>query len=463
MKVSLRTKLSLSYIFVALICVSIISFLTNILVDKQFQTYIKKNLIQKNEEVVATITQQYETYNGWNMEFIESIGVAAIGNGLIIKVKNGSEQIIWDATVHNNGMCEEILKQMARNMDSHYPKLKGGYIEKTFPIINKSKLVGSVDIGYYGPFFLNDNDLNFINTLNQLFIIGGIFSLIFALMLGFYMASRLSAPISRVINSAEMISKGFFNNRIEENSNTKEMGQLTETVNHLAQTLGTQESLRKRLTADMAHELRTPIATLQSHMEAMIDGIWELDAQRINSCYEEIMRIGRLVDNLGKLEKYESDQMILDKNKFNVSQVIGRILQNFENQFINKNIEINYIENEVYLCADQDKISQVIINLLSNALKYTHEGGMVEITVKSLADNVEIIVKDNGRGISKDDLPFVFERFYRADKSRNRMTGGSGIGLTISKAIVDAHKGEICVLSEVDVGTQFIVILPTID
>lgn len=460
MKYSLRTKLSLSYVLVVLICVALISFLTNFLVDKQFQEYIKVNLDQKNDEVVATITQQYEVDNQWNMDLIESIGVTAIGKGLIIKIRDNQNEVIWDATIHNNGMCEDILKQMATNVESRYPSLKGSYVEKTYPILYESNVIGSVDIGFYGPFFLNDNDLNFISTLNRLFIAVGIFSLIFALMLGFFMARRLSIPITRVINSAEMISKGFFNNRIEEKPNTKEMAQLTEAVNHLAQTLGNQESLRKRLTADVAHELRTPIATLQSHLEAMIDGIWDPDTLRLKSCHEEIMRIGRLVGDLEKLEKYESEKLVLDKVEFDVSKIISRILQNFESQFINKNIKIKFIEHEAYLYADQDKVSQVIVNLLSNALKYTQTGGTVEVIVKSKKDNMEIIVKDNGHGISAEDLPYVFERFYRVDKSRNRLTGGVGIGLTIVKAIVEAHMGEISVQSEPNVGTQFIVALP---
>ncbi|PKM94430.1 MAG: two-component sensor histidine kinase [Firmicutes bacterium HGW-Firmicutes-1] len=460
MKYSLRTKLSLSYILVALICVALISFLTNYLVDKQFQSYIKNNLEQENKSVVATITQQYQANNNWNMDLIESIGIAAIENGLIIKIKDKNGKMIWDATVHNNGMCEEILKKMASNMENSYPSLKGGYVEKIYPILYEANTVGSIDIGYYGPFFLNDNDMDFISRMNRLFIVVGIFSLIFALVLGFFMARRLSTPIAKVINTAEMISKGFFNNRIHENPNTKEMSQLTETVNHLAETLGTQESLRKRLTADVAHELRTPIATLQGHMEAMIDGIWEPDAKRLNSCHEEIMRIGRLVDNLGKLEKYENENLTLDKTEFDISKIISRILQNFESQFISKSIEVAFIERKEFLYADQDKVSQVIVNLLSNALKYTQESGRVEITVKSKRDHVEIVVKDNGQGISVKDLPYVFERFYRVDKSRNRLTGGAGIGLTIVKAIVEAHMGEISVQSEINVGSQFVVVLP---
>lgn len=210
----------------------------------------------------------------------------------------------------------------------------------------------------------------------------------------------------------------------------------------------------------MAHELRTPLATLQSHMEAMIDGIWETDADRLKSCYEEIIRINKMVGDLEKLAKYESEGFVLDKTVFDMSALIRRIICNFEPEFKNNGIEIAFEGGTEEIFADKDKMSQVIINLLSNALKYTQEGGKVEISAKSKGDVLEIRVKDNGQGIPEEDLPFVFERLYRADKSRNRKTGGAGIGLTIAKTIVEAHNGHIEVYSKINEGTEFLITLP---
>lgn len=460
MKYSLRTKLSLSYLLVALISVALISFLTNFVLDKQFQEYVKKNIELKNMEIVSSITNQYQADARWQPSTIEDIGIAAISNGLIIRIEDNEDKVIWDAMVHNEGLCQRILKEMANKLNSRYPDVKGSYIEVPYSIMNNSNEVGKVYIGYYGPFYLNDNDLEFINSLNRLLVGVGIFSMVFALLIGYIMAKRLSIPIARVINTAQMISKGYYHDRIKEVSNTKEIGQLTESVNQLAKTLETQEILRKRLTGDVAHELRTPIATLQNHMEAMIDGVWEPDAKRLGSCYEEIMRIGRMVGDLEKLAKYESENLILTKTRFDISEVISRILQNFESDFKNKNVQLNYYERELFIEADQDKMSQVIVNLVSNALKYTHQGGRVEISVRYEDDFMKLMIKDSGSGISEDDLPNIFERFYRADKSRNKLTGGSGIGLTIVKTIVDAHNGTINVESTIDVGTKVIVSIP---
>jgi len=460
MKYSLRTKLSLSYVFVALISIFLISILSNVFLDKQFTEYVRKNQDQKNKEIVSSISKQYQDTGKWNTNMIESIGVSALEYGLIIKVVDLSGQTIWDAKVHNNGMCQRIIEHMSQNMSSHYPNMKGEYIDKPFTINYNLSKVGTVEIGSYGPFYLSDNDLAFITTLNKMLLSVGIFSLLFALVLGTIMAKRLSSPISRVIANAKMISKGYFSDRISEKSSTSEITELTSTINDLAVTLEKQETLRKRLTGDVAHELRTPLATLQSHLEAMIDGIWKPEKDRLIGCHDEIVRIIKMVGDLERLARYESENLLLNKTSFNVSEIVQNIIKNFESEYMNKGLKIEFIAEEEYIVADKDKISQVVINLVSNALKYTPKGSIVKVSIKGEENATQITVKDNGPGISEEDLPFIFERFYRADKSRNRMTGGAGIGLTITKAIVEAHKGKIEVVSKVDIGSEFIVSLP---
>ncbi len=460
MRFSLRTKLSLSYVFVAMVCVFLTSALTNLFLDRHFKDYVINNQERKNREVVSSVNQQYKPEGVWDSNVIENIGINALEQGMIIRVTDHSGKVIWDATLHNNGMCQQMIAHMARNMSSRYPNWNGEYKEEPYPLTYNLSKVGMVEIGYYGPYFFTDSDLNFINTLNNLLIAVGVFSLLLSLIIGAIMAKRLSTPISRAINTAQSISKGDFVGRIHEQSSTREIYQLTDTINKLAETLEEQEGLRKRLTADVAHELRTPLATLQSHMEAMIDGIWKPDGDRLKSCHEEILRISRMVGDLEKLARFEGENLKIDKSSFDVSELIQHIINNFERDFLSKGIDIRFFGEEETVFADRDKISQVMVNLLSNALKYTPPDGVVEVCVKGAPDITEISVKDNGNGIPREDLPYIFERFYRADKSRNRLTGGAGIGLAISKAIIEAHKGKIQVHSELDKGTEFIVSIP---
>ena len=460
MKYSLRSKLSVTYVLVALICVFLITIFTNVFLDKQFKEYVKKNQETKNNEIVNLVSHQYTLKEKWDSHTVENVGVNALENGMIIKVKDINGLMIWDATLHNSGMCNQMLAHYAQNMSDHYPNWHGGYVENKFQIYYNLKVVGSIDIGYYGPYYYSDNDLTFINTLNKLLIVVGIFSLLFALLLGALMAKRISTPISKAVSSAQMLAKGYYGDRVSVKSNTKEIHLLTTTINDLGETLEKQELLRKRMSQDVAHELRTPLATLQSHMEAMIDGIWKPDIERLSSCHDEILRINRMVGDLEKLSKYESENLNLDKTKFDIVELTTRIIKNFESDFIKKGLKVEISGGEEEVFADKDKISQVLINLLSNAIKYTPAGGSIEVKIKGAEDITEISIKDTGKGIPDEDLKFIFERFYRADKSRNRSTGGSGIGLTIAKAIVDAHKGRIIVQSTLDVGTEFIVSLP---
>ncbi len=460
MKYGLRTKLSISYIFVALVCVALITLFSNALLEKQFKEYTIKNQDSKDKAIVSQITQQYMINEKWQSNVIESIGVNALESGMIVKVTDKSGSIVWDAMKYNNGYCEQMISHISRNMADRYPELKGGYVSVEFPVKNAFEEVGKVQISYYGPYFYNDNDLAFINTLNKLLLGAGILSMAFALITGIIMAKRLSLPISRVIRTAGMISKGYYSDRIAGTSNTKEIMQLTSTINDLADTLQNQEVLRKRLTADVAHELRTPLAALQGHLEAMIDGIWKADLERLKSCHDEVIRINRMVGDLERLARFEGENLNLDKSEFDITDRIRSIIKSSEIEFITKDITVDLYGEAQKINADSDKISQVIVNLLSNALKYTPAGGKTEVNVSGSEHNVDIVISDNGMGIPSEDLPYIFERFYRADKSRNRSTGGAGIGLTISKAIVDAHKGNISVKSELNKGTVFTVSLP---
>lgn len=459
LRYSLRNKLAVSYLLVALVTVSLIILLSNLFLDQQFKVYVQQNQAERNQQIVASIRQQYQD-GQWNTAAIENIGVDALGNGLIVRVKDDAGAVLWDARTHNNGMCQHIIAQMSDLMSSRYPNMVGGYAEKTYPVILDSETVGQVVVGFYGPFYLTDADVAFIDTLNRLIIGVGIFCMLLAFVLGSIIARQLSMPISRTVAAAQMISQGYYGGRIEEKSNTKEISQLTSAVNDLAENLQNQESLRKRLTGDVAHELRTPLATLQSHMEAMIDGIWIPDKSRLSSCHEEIMRLNRMVGDLELLSRYENENLVLQRSEFDLYGLASHLIRNFENDLAQKKVAIQLSGEKKMLWADRDKISQVLINLIANALKYTPTGGLIAVSIDSDRDGTKLSIEDTGIGIAPEDLPFIFERFYRVDHSRNRGTGGSGIGLTIVKAIVEAHGGNIQVASVLGQGSKFIVQLP---
>lgn len=460
MKKSLRKKMSLSYILVTIICVLLISLLSNFFLKELFKDYIVQDHETKNKAIVSAVNKYYLGDGKWNSDEIKNLGVDAIENGLFISIKDVAGKTVWDAEIYNNSKCNAVKNRLIVNMETYVPKWKGVYTKDEYPIVNNSNKVGTIEIGYYGPFYYNDNDILYINALNKILICVGIVSLCIALVLGLLMAKRLSRPIMNVIDTAEMISEGNYSEKIQIKSDIKEIDKLATTINNLGTSLCEQEKLRQRLTRDISHELRTPLSTLQSHMEALIDGVWEPTTERLTSCHEEILRLKRLVGDLEKLAEYEGENLILNKTKFNIGEVINKIVVNFEKQFLDKEVKLLFNHRDIVIYADKDKIIQVIVNLISNALKYTDKGGQVEVSLLEDSQFVKLSVRDTGIGISEVDLQYIFERFYRADESRNKLTGGAGIGLTITKSIIEAHNGSIAVESKVREGSKFVIKIP---
>jgi signal transduction histidine kinase len=460
LKLRLRTRLTISHICISLFLVAFISILTNLLIEKQFSHYIVKQQEKENSRIVGLISQQYHRKeNLWNQATIEQIGIEALEQGMIVRVTDNQGNTVWDATLHNNGLCIQMINHMSQNMLSRYPDFQGSYVVNEYPLQQESEVVGGVAIGYYGPYYFSDNDLAFISTLNQVLLIAGVLALVMALIAGILTAKRLSLPITQAVKTAQDMRRGAYKTRPVKPSNIIEIDHLTDTVNDLAAGLGKQELLRKRLTADVAHELRTPLATLQSHIEAMIDGIWAADSDRLKSCHEEILRINRMVGDLETLARYDSENLVLHEESIDFSHLTQEVIRLFEADFTNNGVHLDFHGETVMVLADRDKLKQVAVNLISNALKYTAAGDRVEVMVTREENRGVLTVKDTGAGIAPEDLPHIFERFYRADRSRTRETGGSGIGLAIAKAIVEAHGGQISAESKPGEFTRFMVSL----
>ncbi|MHB8963523.1 MAG: sensor histidine kinase [Saccharofermentanales bacterium] len=461
MNVTLRTKLSTAFISIALLLIIMISVFLNIFLKNQFKDYTIGKLENRIDSTVASVRSEYSTEDdSWNAAGLEKIGVAALGEGLIIRLTDLSGATVWDAMEHNNGMCLAVMEDVASNMMSYNKGFEGNYEERRFELESDGVSTGFLHVGYYGPYFYSESDIGYLVSLNRFLIIAAAASFVLCIVLGGIIASKLTKPISRVVKAAGAIAAGDYSSRISADTGTSELDELTESINSLAGTLQSQNDLRKRLTADVAHELRTPLATLQSHTEAMLDGIWKLELSRIRSCHEEIVRMSGLVSELEALTRLEAQSGSLDISLFDLKDLLISIKENFDKDFADKKISLAFNGGSVMMHADRDKLRQVFINLLSNALRYTPEGGSAEIAMEASAHDVRVDITDTGIGIPAEDLPLIFERFYRTDQSRSRHTGGFGIGLTIARSITEAHNGRIEVRSIQGKGSTFSVILP---
>ncbi|MCR5556545.1 MAG: HAMP domain-containing histidine kinase [Butyrivibrio sp.] len=463
-RMRLKTILTLIFALMVALTVLMVSICSGIFINRQFEEYVKESQQRAASELAESIGSNYEeTHGGFNIDYVHGMGMYALREGFIIRLYDKDMNPLWDAENHDMERCHEVMDGIMLRMKEKKPELKGEFVTYSYDLKSGEKLNGVLEISYYTPFYLNENEFQFIQALNRILAIVGIVSTVLAAFLGLVIAARITSPISGVITATRKISEGDYNVRVDVSPKVQETYELSDAVNTMAGTLKEQEYLRKQMTADIAHELRTPVTNISSYIEMMIEDIMEPTRDRLKSCYDELLRLSGLITDLERLETAESKEIVLEKEDINLYSLSESILQGFSKGLHDKKITSRLEGYEVHVLADKGRIGQVVSNLLSNAIKYTDENGSINILVEKDMNNAVLVVEDTGIGISKEDQMRVFERFYRTDKSRTRKTGGAGIGLTITKAIVQAHGGTIRCESEPGEGSKFIVTLPLDD
>ena len=456
-KHKISTQLSAGFAVIVLITISVISLTANLLISHQFEKYVARQRETFAEQLITTLLSQYNSSNQtWNLDYIHGVGMYALKDGYIIKVYDKDKNIIWDAENHDITLCHQIMKDIHTNMEKKRPGLKGSFSTYHYTLSQDNKIAGYADISYYGPYYFSESDFQFLDSLNQILFITGISSLILAVIAG--IAKRLSVPLTKAKETAEKIADGNYQIRYgadKTNTAALELAQLGQAIDHMAENLEKQEDVRRQLTSDVAHELRTPAANVSSQLEAMIEEVWEPTKERLQSCYDELGRISGIISDLEKLRQIEASNMVLEKEPVDLLELAQAVKTAFEPELAKKKLTCMVTGESAIISGDQKRLHQVIFNLVSNAVKYSTESGQILIDIHNLGKNVQLTVKDQGIGIAKEEIPLIFERF-----SRNRKTGGAGIGLTIVKAIVLAHGGNISVESVKGCGSCFMVVLP---
>jgi signal transduction histidine kinase len=310
----------------------------------------------------------------------------------------------------------------------------------------------------------------FIRSVNRsLWIAGGI-GVAVALILSLLLARQVVNPLSRLTKAARRIAQGDISQRVPVSSRD-EIGELAQAFNTMAEALERNERLRRQMLADITHELRTPLSVIQGELEGMMDGVVPLDRGQVAAVHKEVALLGRLISDLRDLSLVEAGQLRLERTWVDVADLLRRRVEGFQPQAQAKGLSLtlSVADGLPQLYLDADRVSQVLANLLTNALRYTPEGGTVEVKASLVEGGplrsgrgpaLAISVSDTGPGIPPEDLPHIFERFYRADPSRTRATGGSGLGLAIARGIVEAHGGHIWVESQPGRGATFTFTLP---
>ncbi len=327
-------------------------------------------------------------------------------------------------------------------------------------IISDGTVVGSVRMWMYGSDTLMSKlDQQFRDNSYAALAFSGIAAVAVSTLFGVAFARALVAPINRLTRTAAAVKAGKFEAR-SNLTGEDEIAHLGETFDSMIASVEKDRRLEQRLTSDVAHELRTPLMSIQASIEAMIDGVYDTDAEHLAMVNTEVQRLSRLVDALLKLSRLENRSRPMNEKVIDLGELVGEIVQTHEQFVSDSGLKLGfYADNRVLVRGDSDMIRQAVVNLISNAVRYTPSGG-VDVSVRRGTAMANISVKDTGIGLSPEEAKMVFSRFWRADAGRNRESGGLGIGLAVVKEIVDRHNGWVGVEGETGKGATFTIHIP---
>ncbi len=306
----------------------------------------------------------------------------------------------------------------------------------------------------------NDIHQMFLTSIHQYLVWASLASLGLAFVLSFLLTRRVLRPLSQMTAITKEVAAGNFSLRAEI-STSDEVGQLGIAFNNMADRLGKIEQLRKTMVADVAHELRTPLTNLRGYLEALNDGVIPPTPETLRMLQQENLRLVHLVDNLQQLARADAAKAYLKREDIVLADLVKQMVElhrlNFQKKAIT--VETRWEDDQAQVSADRDKLLQAMQNLLDNCCKYTPEKGRVEVAISRVQGGIKVDFHNSGAGIAPGDLPFIFERFFRVDRSRSRDAGGAGIGLAITKELIEAHGGSIGAESRPD-DTHIWFILP---
>ncbi len=449
---SLWTKFLILLLFVSTISLSA-AFLLRQLIINDFQEYLEGVSEDRIYKIMASLEGSYEKYSGWNEEQLKEDIIWALLLGYEVVIKDIHNKEIMNTKIAIESLSPLMKKRISALSDISFDEIQN----KTFtiyPLFLGGENIGYLEVRPTSSFDNHAKESIFLRRSNR-FLIISIFALGgLSILLSFIFSKRLTEPIKKLTIAAKDISEGKIKSRVSF-SGKDEIAELAKTFNLMADNLELQQSLRKKLTSNIAHELRTPLTTIQGELEGMIDGLIKVDKERLSSIHEEAGRLKTIIEGIEELSRAEASIFEIRKQPIKIKSFLNNIKERFEVLFAEKGVKLELEASEdIVIYADPDRLSQIIINLLSNALKASKKGGIVQIKTGLINTEVFIEIQDSGHGIKKEDIPFIFERFYKASE------GGLGLGLTISKELVEAHGGRIEVQSDYGKGSTFTVYIP---
>ena len=454
---SYTARVAISFCLIAAMTALVAIGVVSLVWEQHFQTYTQENMHTVAETTAEQIAQRYETAGKFDDTVLAPAATTvSVSKGVGIQVVDTGNNVLYDSTTRVQGVDGVVSPSIAPP--------QGQENMARAPIIANDQAVGSVRVWVYGSDkLLRSADEEFRDRSYQAMILATVMAILLASVFGYIFARNLVKPINRLTDTAEELTKGNYTAR----ANLKgedELAQFGQTFDAMADAIERDRKLERRLTTDVAHELRTPLMAIQATVEAMVDGVLPTDEQRLMTVDSEVMRLSRLVDSLLKLSRLENRSNHNKKEIVDVGEVVAGIIATHEAYVREAGLTLTYRADEgVLVLGDPDLIRQATANLISNAVRYTDEGGKIKVRVKRGETMAQIVVKDTGIGLTPEEARMVFQRFWRADSGRDRESGGLGIGLTVVKEIVERHDGWVQVDGRKGEGACFTINIPLYD
>jgi signal transduction histidine kinase len=459
-RVNFRQRVALSFAVVSLITTLLFVAVLSVVWNEQFRTYTRTTMDELATSVATSLARTYNLRGYWNTSMLEAAASNLVDlDGVGIQILDAGGVPIYDSTViattSGLGLADDI--SLAPGDDDAQTLSK--------PIIaNDGQTVGTVRVWVYGSdLLLTQRDMSFRDSSVRAMALVSLAAIVLSLVLGLLFSRKLTQPVRTISATAQRLKEGDLTAR----SNVRgsdDVGRLGETFDEMAESIERDRELERRLTSDVAHELRTPLMSILATVEAMQDEVLPCDQEHLALVASETKRLSRLVDGMLRLSRLENGSVRFKMEPVDVVRLAGDIAASQRALLADMGLEMEFQNlmgaDSLTAELDRDTMTQAITNILSNAMRYTPAPGTITVRVSQLGDEAAIAVSDTGIGIAEKDIDRVFGRFWRAEESRNRVAGGLGVGLALTKEIIDHHHGHIDVESQQGVGTTFTLRVP---
>lgn len=454
----MRARLFISFILVMLVSIISVSLIARQGTAREINAFMFRGVMLDPDALLESLKDYYELNGNWGQvgTLLRSLliqegirGNSRMGlqfNNATVLLADAAGKIVFNSNPQGSGF-----------------ELSDTERDSAFPIVSNGRISGYLfvdsDMGMRGTSAQLITRLNRA-ALSAAFIAGGL-----ALILAFILSDRLIRPVHSLTQAATRLAQGDLTQRVPVKGND-ELSELGQAFNHMAESLQHAEESRKAMTADIAHELRTPLSVQRAHLEALQDGIFPTSPENLQPILEQNLLLSRLVDDLRTLALADAGQLKLERSETNFLVLVNRVAERYNPTFQSQGVQLNVetapdlSKHPPILHIDPFRVEQIIGNLLSNAQRFTPSGGVVKIKLDRSTSTIYLSVIDNGPGIPPEALPFIFDRFYRVDPSRSRTGGGSGLGLAIARQLAEAMGGNLAAANQPDGGANFTLELP---